>query len=277
MTVAENIAFPLTMRKVPRSELEARVARQLDLTRMSHLSSRYPAELSGGQQQRVAFARATVFDPPVLLLDEPLGALDKRLRETIQLEIKSMHSRLGLTMIYVTHDQGEALAVSDRVAVMNLGRLEQIGTPEDLYEAPATRFVADFVGDANFLIGRISDQAGAGTCVTLPGGARFIAPSRVQSEAHGLAEVMIRPERLSILPTQAQLGDAKPNRITGRVTDRSYVGEASKITILSEEGLTITARTPNVGREPHIIRIGDTITLGWDPEDSLMFPVEDRE
>jgi ABC-type Fe3+/spermidine/putrescine transport system ATPase subunit len=146
MTVFDNIAFPLRMRKVKEKEISKSVMRVLDLVELSEYGTRYPKQLSGGQQQRVALARAYVYNPPVLLMDEPLGALDKKLREQMQLEIKHFHESLGVTVIYVTHDQGEALTMSDRVAVMNKGRIEQVGSPTDLYERPSNKFVADFVG-----------------------------------------------------------------------------------------------------------------------------------
>ncbi len=152
MTVARNIAFPLTMRSVGREEIAMRVSRVLRLVGLPDYGGRYPRQLSGGQQQRVALARAMVFEPPILLMDEPLGALDKKLREQMQLEIKRLHEELGMSIIYVTHDQEEALVMSDRIAVFNLGRLQQIGTPTQLYERPATRFVAEFIGEFEHLL-----------------------------------------------------------------------------------------------------------------------------
>ena len=151
MTVFDNIAFPLRMRKFKEKEISKSVARVLNLVELSDYGARYPKQLSGGQQQRVALARAYVYNPPVLLMDEPLGALDKKLREQMQLEIKHFHESLGITVIYVTHDQGEALTMSDRIAVMNKGRIEQMGSPTDLYERPSNKFVADFIGETNLI------------------------------------------------------------------------------------------------------------------------------
>ncbi|MDT8267342.1 ABC transporter ATP-binding protein, partial [Roseomonas sp. DSM 102946] len=151
MTVAENVGFALKQRGVGKAEIVERVRQALDLVRLSAFGGRYPQQLSGGQQQRVAIARAVIFNPPVLLMDEPLSALDKQLREEMQLEIKALHERLGITFIYVTHDQKEALVMSDRVAVMNQGRIEQLDDPATLYDRPSNRFVASFVGEANFL------------------------------------------------------------------------------------------------------------------------------
>src|SRR5262252_3250474 len=156
MTVAENLAFPLRMRKRPAVEIRERVAGALALVQLEGLGGRAPRQLSGGQQQRVALARALVFEPPVLLMDEPLGALDRKLRIEMQLELKHLHARLGVTVIYVTHDQEEALTLSDHIAVMNRGRIEQVGTPLDLYENPRTRFVAEFIGESNVVEGTVA-------------------------------------------------------------------------------------------------------------------------
>src|SRR5688572_12513830 len=155
MTVFENVAFPLRMRRLRRGEIEAKVGQALDLVRLTGYEARYPRQLSGGQQQRVALARALVFNPPVLLMDEPLGALDKKLRQQMQLEIKHLHEQLGITVIYVTHDQEEALVMSDEIVVMRNGRIEQIGTPRGVYDDPRNNFVADFIGEANVLDGTI--------------------------------------------------------------------------------------------------------------------------
>lgn len=154
MTVAENVAFPLKMRGVARSEVVERVSRALDMVQLSSFQDRKPIQLSGGQQQRVALARALVFEPEVVLMDEPLGALDKKLREQMQLDIRDIHRRLGLTIVFVTHDQGEALTMSDRIAIFNHGKIEQIGTPSQIYDHPKTQFVAQFIGETNLLAGR---------------------------------------------------------------------------------------------------------------------------
>lgn len=171
MTVADNIAYPLTVRRLGRSEREAKVRRALDMVQLSHLADRYPAQLSGGQRQRVALARALVFDPQLVLMDEPLGALDKQLREHMQLELKALHRRLGVTFVYVTHDQSEALTMSDRVAVFNDGVIQQIDPVERLYEGPVNRFVATFVGDNTALSGRVTQTQGHNAVVALPNGA----------------------------------------------------------------------------------------------------------
>ena len=151
MTVAANVAYPLTVRKVPKADIDKRVARALDMVQLGGKGDRFPSQLSGGQQQRVALARALVFEPQLVLMDEPLGALDKQLREHMQIELKELHRQLGVTFVYVTHDQGEALTMSDRIAVMSQGRILQVGSPTEIYEAPVNRTVADFIGETNFL------------------------------------------------------------------------------------------------------------------------------
>jgi mannopine transport system ATP-binding protein len=197
MTVARNIAFPLKMRKTPRAEIADKVEAALAMVRLEGYGGRLPHELSGGQQQRIAVARALVFEPPALLMDEPLGALDNKLREQMQIEIKRLQRRLGITVIYVTHDQEEALTMSDRVAVMNQGRVEQIGTPAMLYARPANPFVADFVGKMNFLDGRIGGTCEAGVVVTLNGGARLNAAADPAAWRAGEpVRVAVRPEAL---------------------------------------------------------------------------------
>lgn len=279
MTVAENVAFPLRMRGVGRSEREARVARALDLVEMGRFILRFPSELSGGQQQRIAFARAIVFDPPVLLLDEPLGALDKKLREALQIEIKALHSRLGLTMIYVTHDQGEALAISDRVVVMNEGRLEQVGPPAELYEVPATRFVADFVGEANFIPARVVALEGDQVNLVGPDGTQFkglaaSAPLAAGLSPGGEAEVMIRPERMRPQPPKAdkRTGAAAENVIAGEIVDRSYLGSSTRLQIRVRDDLVVSLQHQNHRRDPLAMEPGSRIALCWDADDALVFP-----
>ena len=274
MTVAENIAFPLKMRRMNRATIEKKMRAALDLVEMPHLAARFPTELSGGQQQRVAFARAIVFDPPVLLLDEPLGALDKKLRESIQLEIKALHNRLGLTMVYVTHDQTEALSISDRVAVMNKGRLEQIGSPEDLYEAPATRFTADFIGDANFLKGTVGQITGNRSTVTMANTTSLVADVKPGMRQGETVEIVIRPERILVGPDAA----SAENRLEGILQDKSYIGDSTKYQIALPSREVMTARVQNrrgfqINAEP-----GATLTFGWHPEDAFVFSVaEQRE
>ena len=196
LSVADNVAFPLRVRRMPKAEVDAKVASMLKLVRLEQMADRMPAAMSGGQQQRVALARALAYDPPILLMDEPLSALDKKLREEIQFEIKRVHNETGVTILYVTHDQEEALRMSDRVALFNAGRIEQIGTSRDLYEVPASKFVAGFIGNSNFLDGKLSRSDGS---ILLPDGTalRGLALDRVDAKRDDVA-VMIRPDHFRL-------------------------------------------------------------------------------
>lgn len=268
LTVAENVAFPLRMRGLGKAQIREKVQAALDLVEMPGLGHRFPGQLSGGQQQRVAFARAIVFDPPVLLLDEPLGALDKKLRENLQLEIKALHARLGLTMVYVTHDQAEALAMSDRVAVMNSGQLAQIGAPSELYEAPATRFVADFIGEANFIAGRVSGlSSDGGRSIETQAGITCVVSADVAHPAGAAVLLLVRPERVLI---ESEAAHAR-NRFTGILKDVSYIGDSSKYVVSLPTGETITARVPNRRGSTAAVKRGESIVVGWHPEDALLF------
>ncbi len=225
MTIADNIAFPLKMRKISREVIAARVDAALSLVRLEGYGERQPGQLSGGQQQRIAVARALVFEPPVLLMDEPLGALDKKLREQMQIEIKAIQERLGVTVVYVTHDQEEALTMSDRVAVMNKGRLEQIGTPIDLYQAPQSPFVADFIGKMNFIDGEYLGRDGSGLRVRLSADATLRVPHAPNGSAADLADnspvrIAVRPERLQLAPP----GEGGPEAMAGRIDAAIFVG-----------------------------------------------------
>ena len=219
MTVADNIAYPLSVRKLSASDQKAKVARALDMVQLGAMGSRYPSQLSGGQQQRVALARALVFDPQLVLMDEPLGALDKQLREHMQIELKALHRRLGVTFVYVTHDQSEALTMSDRVAVFNDGLIQQIDPVEKLYETPSNRFVASFVGDSTVLQGRVSAVAGPQCAVALAGGVTLTG-ANVNSAAVGdEVQCSIRPERLQVTAS------AGANTLDARVLDIIYFGD----------------------------------------------------
>jgi putative spermidine/putrescine transport system ATP-binding protein len=224
MTVAENVAFPLVVRKVARAEIAARVARALDMVQLGAFGRRRPAELSGGQQQRVALARALVFEPKLVLMDEPLGALDKQLREQMQLEIKHLHARIGVTVVYVTHDQSEALTMSDRIAVFNQGAIQQLDTPADLYEQPRSSFVARFIGENNTLRGRVDGLADGVCRVTLDGG------GRVRARAVNVAGVGARTA-LSVRPERVRLGAGADddNRLGGTVREIIYLGDHARL------------------------------------------------
>ena len=258
MTVAGNVAFGLEMRNVARPEIGARVQRALDMVRLGHLAARRPRELSGGQQQRVALARALVIEPSILLLDEPLSNLDAKLRDEMRTEIRDIQQRLGITAIFVTHDQAEALAMCDRVAVMNAGRLEQLGTPSDIYEHPATLFVADFVGRTNRIEGEsLGDGAvQAGSLVVQTGG----------PTAPGPVTLAIRPHRIRI-------GPAEPgwNAAPGVIRRTTYVGDVLSLEAEVAGGKMLTVEQHTQPGQA-IPAVGDAVALAWRPGDTLCFP-----
>jgi spermidine/putrescine ABC transporter ATP-binding subunit len=258
LTVAQNVAFPLEMRRLPRPERDRRVAEALALVELAGYEARLPRQLSGGQQQRVALARAIVFNPRLLLLDEPFGALDRKLRESMQLEVRRLQRRLKLTTLFITHDQEEALILSDRVAVMNAGRIEQVGTPGDVYARPATRFVADFVGESNLLEGRASGDAAA----EVPGLGR-IALARAAGAAGDRTTLLLRPEALRVGAEAAAL----PNRAHGRIVETVFLGLSVKLRLRLDGGLELLARLPLRPSEPLPAAEGETVPLGFAPED----------
>jgi putative spermidine/putrescine transport system ATP-binding protein len=262
MSVAENVAFPLRMRRTPRAETRERVSAALERVKLGAMSERRPAQLSGGQQQRVALARALVFEPQVILMDEPLGALDKQLREEMQLELRSLHRRLGLTFIFVTHDQGEALTMSDRIAVFEQGRIAQIGTPEDIYDRPRSRFVAQFIGETNLVGATVVAADAGGVTLRLDGGPDLRAAPPADALAPGArAFVSVRPERL--LPG----GDAG-NRIDAIVEDVVYQGDHTRLHLTCGP-LALVARIHRGPAEP---RVGETVALGVEPAHCAVFP-----
>lgn len=223
MTVAENLAYPLRRRRVAKADIAAALRRAVDMVKLTGLEQRYPAQLSGGQQQRVAVARALIFEPDLVLMDEPLGALDKNLREQMQLELKHLHAQLGTTVVYVTHDQSEALTMSNRVAVFHEGRVQQLDAPEAMYEAPMTSFVADFIGENNALPGRIEATAGRFCQVRLEGGESILALP-VNAAADGRTMVSIRPERLRL----GREGD-QGNQLAASVLEMIYFGDHVRV------------------------------------------------
>jgi iron(III) transport system ATP-binding protein len=222
MTVAGNCDFPLKLRRVPAAERKARVTEALKLVEMDPYAERFPHELSGGQQQRVALARTLVYRPTVLLLDEPLSNLDARLRERSRVWLSQVTRQVGLTTVYVTHDQSEALALSDRIAVMNGGRVSQLGTPQEIYDHPTDPFVADFIGSSNFLKGHVRGSKDGRVMVELPGGQQIAALSGKSFASGAPVLVALRPERLVLHPGRPA-GDGQ-NFVQGRVTGRSYLG-----------------------------------------------------
>lgn len=242
MSVAQNVAFPLRMRGVGRAEIEQRVTRALDMVQLSTMRDRRPTQLSGGQQQRVALARALVFEPTVVLMDEPLGALDKQLREQMQLDIRALHQRLGLTIVFVTHDQAEALTMSDRIAVFNHGRIEQIGSPRDVYDRPATRFVAEFIGETNLVEGTVAARHGSNILIQLDNGKTIEAAS--SAEIGRRAVVSIRPERIVLTNSALTEANAWPTT----VVDSIYQGDHLRVQ-LEESACGFVVRSGRAAQE----------------------------
>lgn len=256
MTVAENVAFGLKLRKLPREEVQRRVTEMLDVVQLGKLAHRYPAELSGGQQQRVALARAIVVKPSVLLLDEPLSNLDANLREEMRFEIRRLHDEFRITTVYVTHDQGEAMATSDRIAVMNAGRIEQVDAPHMLYTRPRTRFVAGFVGRTNMLEARVEGGDLLLDGVSLGSAAR----AGLSADASGAVLVSLRPQAMTIMPAPPAESDALVLRAT--IAERTYLGEAWDY-VLRPDGTGLTLRAAAPPLEAH--EIGSAVWLRIDP------------
>ena len=252
-SVADNIAFGLRYQRVSKADMRRRVDEAMDLVRLQGLGDRRPAQLSGGQQQRVALARALVLEPPVLLLDEPLGALDARLRIDLQVELKRIQEQLEVTFIYVTHDQDEALTMSDRVAVMRDGRIEQCAAPQELYEQPETAFVANFLGAANLV--PVTAKPGAGGATTLTLG-DFALNSHAATEVSGPALAMIRPEYVRLEPH----GASGENRVPGMVEEVVYLGFHQDVRVRLATGALVRADVPNDGEAPEYSQ-GDAVAV----------------
>jgi spermidine/putrescine transport system ATP-binding protein len=262
MNVFENVAFGLERRRLARDQIKRRVGEALEMVRLKDLEKRKPAELSGGQQQRVALARALVLAPRVLLLDEPLAALDLKLRKQMQLELKSLQRRLGISFVFVTHDQEEALTMSDRVAVMNAGRVEQIGSAEEIYERPQTEFVASFIGDSNIIEGTVFKAEGQTTVVSL-------GDARIRVQGNGVkpgerVRVMIRPEKIHLTAIGAN------DVLRGTIESAVYLGESTQWIVQSEVGQQVTVLEQN--REPSRSvqnRIGQPVSMSWEPDSAV--------
>ena len=271
MSVAENIGFPLSVRGMGRAEQREKIRKALEMVELAHIADRRPSQLSGGQQQRVALARALVFEPRLVLMDEPLGALDKRLRETLQAEIKHLHRQLGVTLVYVTHDQGEALTMSDRVAVFYDGRIQQVAPPAVLYEHPSNAFVANFIGENNGLEGVVGDIQGDRATLQLSCGARLLGRYRDDLAVGSRATLVLRPERV-------RLGDAvkvDDNRLQGQVADIVYHGDHLRVQVdLGQSGLMV-AKLANTQEYP-LPPLGGRITVGWSEDDCNILPPPPR-
>ncbi|MFO1283566.1 MAG: ABC transporter ATP-binding protein [Burkholderiales bacterium] len=265
MTIGENIAFGLVERKVDKAAVAKRVKELLELVRLPQMEHRYPPELSGGQQQRIAVARAVAYSPKVLLMDEPLGALDLKLREVMQSEIRRIQQELGITTVYVTHDQTEAMHMSDRIAVMNHGVMEQIGTAEDIYNRPRTRFVADFIGQINLLDATVVDTTRDRTDLDVNG-------ARVRAQAGdgvpaAKATLAIRPQHLSIVAPGGQAGGGATNRLPGRIAGRTFSGNLVHVEVALDRGqkVAVEARPEDV-----TVADGDAVEIVWKPETGLV-------
>ncbi|AQH02666.1 ABC transporter ATP-binding protein [Caballeronia cordobensis] len=266
LTIAENVAFPLSVRRVGRAEQKARVKRALEMIELPHLANRRPAQLSGGQQQRVALARALVFEPSVVLMDEPLGALDKRLRETMQYEIMRLHRELSLTIVYVTHDQAEALTMSDRVAVFSDGKIQQAASPTELYENASNAFVANFVGENNGLRGRVVTVNDGWATLALSDGS--IIRGRCEQGLSEGAEAMLalRPERAHIHSAEGTQADAHSNVVRARVQELVYCGDHHRVHLTLGSRDALVAKVPNTQRHA-LPSAGDTIEVAWRHDD----------
>ncbi len=263
MTVAENLAFPLEVRKMGKSEREQKVKRALDMVQMGAFGGRRPAQLSGGQQQRIALARALVFEPDLVLMDEPLGALDKQLREHMQFEITNLAHQLGITVVYVTHDQTEALTMSDRVAVFDDGRIQQLAKPDVLYEKPENSFVAQFIGENNTLEGEVMEINGEVATVRLDGGEVIDTTPVNVSKAGERTRVSIRPERVETNPARLP-SDA--HMLKAEVLEFIYMGDIyrTRLRVAGKDDFIVKTRNAPDQRR---LQPGESIEIGWLPSD----------
>ena len=266
LTVVQNVAFSLAVKRAPHAERERRAKEALELVRLTGMGDRKPSQLSGGQQQRVALARALVNRPAVLLLDEPLGALDLKLRKAMQIELKHLQSQVGITFIYVTHDQEEALTMSDRIAVMNQGRVLQVGDPVTIYDKPAGRFVADFIGETNFVSGTVESVAG-GIAQVRVGGERVAAGAGGDEvKPGGQVTLMVRPEKLRLArPTD---GGSPGGALTGAIQEVVYIGTDTRYVVGLPSGEVLVARIQNLGGKglgEYVV--GDAVSVSWSLED----------
>jgi putative spermidine/putrescine transport system ATP-binding protein len=264
MSVEQNVAFPLSVRKIVKADIAPRVRRALEMVRLEKFKDRKPAQLSGGQQQRVALARALVFEPALVLMDEPLGALDKKLREHMQIEIKQLHEMLGVTVVYVTHDQSEALTMSDRVAVFENGAIDQIGTPDRLYKEPATAFVANFIGENNSLSG-VAERVEGGRClIALPTGLKATALAVGDIAPGAPVHLTIRPERIGLSGADGQSDNRFPAVVDGRI----YHGDHQRLLAKLAGGQVLTVKID----ADSTLATGETIELCWSAAECRAFP-----
>jgi len=262
MTVYENLAFPLKVRKFSKDDTDAKVEKALSMVSLSGFGSRMPGQLSGGQQQRVAVARALVFDPAVVLMDEPLGALDKNLRESMQYEIKHIHESIGVTVVYVTHDQSEALTMSNRIAVFNDGKVQQLSSPDKLYEEPVNSFVAEFIGENNTFKGEVADISNNKCKIKLETGDEILAnPIRVKSKGEK-SIVSLRPERAIINPDEKM-----DNKFKGKIEEVIYHGDHTRVRLNLLDNKEFILKVPNSSARMDI-KLGNDIKIGWNSFDA---------
>ncbi len=266
MTIFQNVAFGLQMKRVAAPEIRRRVSEMLEMVQLPGMENRKPDQLSGGQQQRVALARALINQPKVLLLDEPLGALDLKLRKAMQLELKALQQRVGITFIYVTHDQEEALTMSDRIAVMNGGKILQLGEPEEIYEHPVNRFVADFIGETNFMEGEVARLEEGRVQVLVDGEARVPVPTTAAVKVGQRVTVAVRPEKLSVA--------AQPQEevnVSGVVEEAIYIGTDIRYLVRIARHTTLIVREQNRGGERmERFRVGERVRVGWHARDASL-------
>jgi len=263
MTVAENLAFPLEVRKMSKSDVEAKVNRALGMVRLDDFGNRRQAQLSGGQQQRVAVARSLVFEPDLVLMDEPLGALDKNLREEMQYEIKHIHESLGVCMVYVTHDQSEALTMSNRIAVFDDGIIQQLAAPNVLYEEPVNAFVAGFIGENNRLFGQVRDISDDICTVELEGGGGTIKALKINVDKVGdRTTLSLRPERVTIGPDSAN----SPNVVDAKVVELIYLGDHIRTRAVVSGNEDFIVKVPNAHGHVRLAE-GQEVKIGWETED----------
>jgi len=266
MTIFENVAFPLRVRRLPESEIRRKVAEVLDQVHLPAVANRKPRQLSGGQQQRVSLARCIVYNPPLILMDEPLGALDKKLREQMQLEIRGLHRTLGITMLYVTHDQQEALTMSDRIVLLNNGQIEQSGTPDEIYFRPKSVFAADFLGDSSLIPASVVTSGRPAGLVT-DGGIQLLG-ERTTAPAGTRVAAMIRPENVRILGTDGT--ERHDNKLDGQVSDTSVLGSVIRHHVRLRDGNVVVAHEFN-RRGRSDLRLGEAVSVTWHADDLLIF------
>jgi spermidine/putrescine ABC transporter ATP-binding subunit len=272
MTVFDNVAFPLKMRGRSKNDIRSAVHGALDMVQLRELTGRFPKQLSGGQQQRVALARAIVFRPPVLLMDEPLGALDRQLRKEVQYELKRIQRMLGLTVVYVTHDQEEALFLSDTIAIMNRGRIVQTGSPRRLYEHPGSRFVAQFLGESNFLPGTVVSASAGEAAVALADGTTVRGTPIGRCDRDAAVDILIRPEKLDCLDPGTE-ASGQANRIEGTIEMVNFLGGQQEYAVTTVGGRLAARFYPRVASATR--SVGSTVTLAFSPGDCMVFSRSD--